>query len=141
MPNPEKSSTQLFVETLTKKTKTKSVLGELSSAKLKKLLDNLSAYIDEKEAEEKAQKEAQKNAKSSLKKIIKETGLTNQELIDLLGVEPNTQQKTTEHIEENRAKKTYYFGDNETWDGTGNPPKKLQELLDEGFDLADFERG
>ncbi|MFA0156817.1 hypothetical protein [Vibrio sp. 10N.261.46.A3] len=116
---------------------------------LKVINEKLGAYIEQREQTESQKIAAQEEAKVMLKSIMEKTGLSHEEVSQLMSEgKPKSKNENkkrskkvpteTQSAYQEAKVKRYTFGDGRTWDGTGEVPHELQSLLDEGFELSDF---
>ncbi|GAM65467.1 DNA-binding protein H-NS [Vibrio ishigakensis] len=117
----------------------KSLFKDTSIDQLSKIIDNLQALKETKEIEAlEAQALAQQEQLEleAMREQIINKGLDFDKLCGLM--KPKKKPRKARKSGTNTPSNTYVYDDNKTWDGVGEVPKELQNLLDEGFELSDF---
>lgn len=115
---------------------------EASLEQVEALLEKIQIVLEEKREEEKAKELQQAQRLENLKKykeLLAQDGISAEELAELLGGS-SAPKKQREPRAARPAK--YKFLDNgveKTWTGQGRTPKALQQQLDKGKSLKDFE--
>lgn len=130
-----------LVRGLTNLRSLRAAVRELTLEQAESALEKLQAVVVEKREEYAAIQQAEVERKSRIEKykaLIKQEGITAEELQDILGVAP---QLPREKRPPRPAK--YQFtddnGEQKTWTGQGRTPRPIQRALDAGKSLSDFE--
>ncbi|EXI61627.1 DNA-binding protein [Mannheimia granulomatis] len=116
---------------------------ELDLEQLKSISEKLNVIITEKEEEiklEELEKAKQLESLNKYKEMLKQDGLSIDELAALLADKVIKNRKVRKAVTPRPAK--YKFtdenGNEKTWTGQGRTPKALQQALDKGKKLEDF---
>ncbi|MDP8080297.1 H-NS family histone-like protein [Phocoenobacter skyensis] len=114
---------------------------EHSVSQLESLLQKLTQVIEEKKEEVKRQEAEHQKYLDNLnkyKKMLEQDGLTAEDLSVILGSSKTKKRKT---IVPRPAKYKYIDseGNQKQWTGQGRTPKAIQQALDNGQSLSDFE--
>lgn len=115
----------------------KTSLEQLESA-----LEKLTLVIEEKREQEKLAAQSTIERQERLKKyrvLLKEDGITKEELLAIF--ENNSPKKTRKPLVPPPAKYRYTAssGETKTWTGRGRTPREIQNALNMGKTLKDFE--
>ena len=106
---------------------------------LESILEKLQLVISEKREELlkiQQEEEARQERIAKYKDLLKQEGITVDELAEILGAEVPRKKRET------RPAKYQYVDENgvtKTWTGQGRTPKAIQTKLDKGQSLSDFE--
>ena len=106
---------------------------------LDRIIDTLKSVQEEKSQRAKIEAEAAEKEHQELEHIrtqILEKGLDFDKLASLM--KPKKRPQKRKKATTTKPRPCYTFGDNRHWNGEGETPQELQELLDEGFELSDF---
>ncbi|VTU06223.1 DNA-binding protein H-NS [Actinobacillus indolicus] len=119
------------------------IAREASLEQLEAIVEKLTIIVEEKRAEIKAQEEESAKRLENLKKyqeLLAQDGISAEELVLLLSGS-NIERKKREPRAPRPAK--YKFldanGNEKTWTGQGRTPREIQQALDTGKSLSDFE--
>ncbi|MFA0249464.1 H-NS family nucleoid-associated regulatory protein [Vibrio sp. 10N.261.45.F1] len=143
------SLTEQLLAIFANKKRTQQTFKATTLSHLKTIHERLGEHIEQREKAESEKMAAQEEAKAMLKSIMEKTGLSHEEVYQLMnGGKPKSKNKRpkrakktpieTQTAHQEAQMKCYTFGDGRTWDGVGEVPQELQSLLDEGFELSDF---
>ncbi|EAR57372.1 putative DNA-binding protein H-NS [Photobacterium sp. SKA34] len=113
---------------------------EMSVVDLQEGLQKFTQVVEERREEEEAANAVNKEQEAKLQKyrdMLEAEGITAEELVALLGDAPKAKKKRAARP----AKYTFSDenGEEKTWTGQGRTPKALQQLLDNGAQLSEFE--
>jgi len=100
-----------------------------------------SSAVEEKRAQaaEIEQAEQERRARiAKYKELIKQEGITAEELTAIIGIAPSSIRKKREPRPA-KYKYTDETGQERTWTGQGRTPRVIQKALDKGASLASFE--
>ncbi|PSV26139.1 MULTISPECIES: H-NS family nucleoid-associated regulatory protein [unclassified Photobacterium] len=113
---------------------------EMSVADLQEGLQKFTQVVEERREEEEAANAINKEQEAKLQKyrdMLEAEGITAEELVALLGDAPKAKKKRAARPA--KYKFTDENGEEKTWTGQGRTPKALQQLLDNGAQLSEFE--
>ena len=130
---------QNITKKLSNKRQAKSLFKDIELSQLERIIDTLQDLKEDKkhDAEMKAQAaEKERLELENIRNQILDKELDFDKLAQLM--KPKKKPRKTKVVANEKHKPCYEFDDNEHWDGEGDVPPKLQSLLDEGFELADF---
>ncbi|MEZ9670546.1 hypothetical protein AB4282_04255 [Vibrio lentus] len=147
--NTDESLTEQLLTIFANKKRIQQTFKETGLSHLKVISEKLGEYIEQREKTESEKIAAQEEAKGMLKSIMEKTGLSHEEVSQLIN-DGKTKSKAkrskrakkvaadTQVAHQEAKTESYTFGDGRTWDGIGEVPQELQSLLEEGFELSDF---
>ena len=119
----------------------RAAVRDLTLEQAESSLLKLQAAVEEKRAQaaEIEQAEQERRARiAKYKELIKQEGITAEELTAIIGIAPSSIRKKREP----RPPKYKYpdeTGQERTWTGQGRTPRVIQKALDKGASLASFE--
>ncbi len=121
----------------------RSLAREHSLSEMESLLEKLTKVIEEKRIEIKEKEDAYQKYLDNLnkyKKMMQQDGLTPEDIAEFLKTSPQKPKKR-KPIAPRPAKYAYTDenGHSKTWTGQGRTPKIIQQALDKGVKLSDFE--
>ena len=118
----------------------RAAVRDLTLEQAESSLLKLQAAVEEKRAQaaeiEQAEQERARIAK--YKELIKQEGITAEELTAIIGIAPSSIRKKREPRPA-KYKYTDETGQERTWTGQGRTPRVIQKALDKGASLASFE--
>ncbi|AAU37929.1 H-NS family histone-like protein [Basfia succiniciproducens] len=128
------------IKTLNNLRRLRSMAKELSIEQLENIIEKFQLVIEEKKAEEleiKRLEEERKNRLEKYRELLKEDGITADELAQILAGKNNTAKAKRAPLS---AKYKYINenGEQKTWTGQGRMPKAIQLQLNAGKSLSDF---
>lgn len=138
-------------QTLKNKRQTHLAFQHTNLATLQTIKKKLDVYIEQREKEEEEKTVALTEAQKVIDNMMEKTGLSRNDIAQLLSQSVakktpkrlRSEKNTTDTTDVNASgstQKHYVYGDhNLSWDGQGDVPEGLQELINEGFELSDFE--
>ncbi|EHH1077508.1 H-NS histone family protein [Vibrio parahaemolyticus] len=130
---------QDIIKKLSNPRQAKTVLKHASVEQLERVVTIISELKAEKELKAQMQAEREQQERQELEALreqIINKGLNFDKLCDLM--KPKKKPRKASKSDSNTPSNTYVYGDNKMWNGVGEVPAELQNLLDEGFDLSDF---
>ncbi|EHK6028334.1 H-NS histone family protein [Vibrio parahaemolyticus] len=130
---------QDIIKKLSNPRQAKTVLKHASVEQLERVLNVITEFKEGKELEAQMQAEREQQERQELEALreqIINKGLNFDKLCDLM--KPKKKPRKASKSDSNTPSNTYVYGDNKMWNGVGEVPAELQNLLDEGFDLSDF---
>ncbi|MCY9828812.1 H-NS family nucleoid-associated regulatory protein [Vibrio chagasii] len=130
---------QNIIKKLSNKRQATAFFKNIELTQLDRIMETLKSVQEEKSQHAKMEAEAAEKERQELELIrtqILEKGLDFNKLTSLM--KPPKKPKTSKKKPVDKPLPSYTFGDNLHWNGEGEVPQELQELLDEGFELSDF---
>ena len=120
----------------------RAAVRDLTLEQAENSLLKLQAAVEEKRAqaaEIEQQAEQERRARiAKYKELIKQEGITAEELTAIIGIAPSSIRKKREPRPA-KYKYTDETGQERTWTGQGRTPRVIQKALDKGASLASFE--
>ena len=114
----------------------RAAVRDLTLEQAESSLLKLQTAIEEKRAQAAEIEQAERIAK--YKELIKQEGITAEELTAIIGAAPSSIRKKREPRPA-KYKYTDETGQERTWTGQGRTPRVIQKALDKGVSLASFE--
>ena len=119
----------------------RAAVRDLTLEQAESSLLKLQAAVEEKRAQaaEIEQAEQERRARiAKYKELIKQEGITAEELTAIIGIAPSSIRKKREPRPP-KYKYTDETGQERTWTGQGRTPRVIQKEIDKGASLASFE--
>ncbi|MFA0011984.1 H-NS family nucleoid-associated regulatory protein [Vibrio lentus] len=130
---------QDIIKKLSNKRQANVFFKDTELTQLTRIIETLQSVKEEKELNAQIEAEAEEKERQELELIrtqILEKGLNFDKLASLM--KPTKKPRKAQKSHNKKPQTCYIFGDNQHWNGKGETPQELQELLDEGFELSDF---
>lgn len=131
-----------FIKKLSNIRSLRVALKSLTVEQLENIIDKLQQVLDEKKDELKevqAQEKARQEKIESLRSQLEESGLSTEELAEMLLQDVTSKGRKKRAPRKAKYQYTDENGKQKTWTGQGRTPKIIQQALDAGKKLADFE--
>ncbi|WP_299139102.1 H-NS family nucleoid-associated regulatory protein [uncultured Vibrio sp.] len=130
---------QDIIKKLSNKRQANVFFKDIELTQLTRIIETLQSVKEEKELNAQIEAEAEEKERQELELIrtqILEKGLNFDKLASLM--KPSKKPRKVKNSPTKKTKPCYVFDDNKRWNGEGEVPQELQNLLDEGYELADF---
>ena len=130
---------QNIIKKLSNKRQANVFFKDTELTQLTRIIETLQSVKEEKELNAQIEAEAEEKERQELELIrtqILEKGLNFDKLASLM--KPSKKPRKVKKTSTEKTKPCYVFDDKKHWNGEGEVPQDLQNLLDEGYELADF---